>query len=165
VLRGARSDPTRLFVGIDADAGWMRETARRASRGRLDNAAFVVARAEALPAELIEVADEVTVSFPWGSLLSGLVGPDGDDVVRSLSSICRPGATVTVVWSLTAHDVGAPRQASPREIRARFSSVGLEVVELRAASPAEVAATGSSWAKRLGAGTRRGATVLRARRR
>ena len=49
-----------------------------------------------------------------------------------------------------------------RELVHGFALIGLEVVELRTASTDEVAATHSSWAKRLGVGRNRSATILRA---
>jgi 16S rRNA (adenine(1408)-N(1))-methyltransferase len=51
----------------------MVEASRRAAgparKGGLDNALFVLAAAEAPPAELWALAARVTVLFPWGSLL------------------------------------------------------------------------------------------------
>ena len=142
----------------------MGPAARRASRARLDNAVFVVARAESLPDDLRGVADLVTVSFPWGSLLRGIVG-DGadDDVIASLAAVCRPRAAITVTWSVTERDPLGWKVSPESEIRERFAAAGLVVTELRSASAAEVAASGSSWAKRLGVGPRRPATILRAR--
>lgn len=54
----------------------MAEAASRAGRKRAEggpNARFVVCAAEALPGELDATADLVTIQFPWGSLLRGIV--------------------------------------------------------------------------------------------
>jgi 16S rRNA (adenine(1408)-N(1))-methyltransferase len=161
VLRAARADPTRLFVGVDADAASMRPAARRAHRAALENAVFVVAAVESLPPDLAAVADHVTISFPWGSLLRGLVGA-GARVLPAISRLCRTGATVQAIWSLTARDASAAIAPDPDWLVDRFDAEGLQVVELREASLEEIAATGSSWAKRLGAGRDRPATLLRA---
>jgi hypothetical protein len=69
-------------IGIDANAASMADASRRAARpvkrGGLPNALFVVAAAENLPSELGGWAEAVTVHFPWGSLLRGLLaGPHG----------------------------------------------------------------------------------------
>jgi 16S rRNA (adenine(1408)-N(1))-methyltransferase len=162
VLRAARANAARLTIGVDADAASMKRAARRALRSRLTNAVFVVAAVESLPSELTGVAEQVTISFPWGSLLRGLLTDDGG-VLPAVSRICRPGATVTAVWSLIERDRAvAP---APAALVRRFAHVGLEVDVLRRASADEVAATESSWAKRLGAGDDRPATILRARKR
>jgi 16S rRNA (adenine(1408)-N(1))-methyltransferase len=68
VLATARREPDRLVVGIDANADVMANASRRAAgspkRGGLPNALFVVAAAEALPAELHGTADVLTAHFP-----------------------------------------------------------------------------------------------------
>ncbi len=58
-------------IGLDADPTRM----RRASQHAPGNALFVVARAECLPVELDGAVSELSVCFPWGSLLRGLVTP------------------------------------------------------------------------------------------
>ncbi len=139
----------------------MRGAARRASRSGLANAAFIVAAAEALPDDLTGVADRVTISFPWGSLLRAVVTAD-TNAMRRIADVTRPGACLTAVWSLTAREGAVAAPIDQRELARGFGLVGLEVVELRTASPDEVAATHSSWAKRLGVGRNRSATMLRA---
>jgi 16S rRNA (adenine(1408)-N(1))-methyltransferase len=160
-LHEARRDPGRIVIGVDADASSMREAARRASRSGLANAAFVAAAAEALPDDLTGVADRVTISFPWGSLLRAVVTADAD-TMRRIASVTRPGACLTAVWSLTPRDGAVAAAVDQCELVRGFELVGLEVVGLRTASPDEVAATHSSWAKRLGVGRNRSATILRA---
>jgi hypothetical protein len=71
-------DPDRPRLGVDANASGMRAASRRAARrGALLNALFVMAAAERPP--LTGFADEITVNFPWSSLLRGVLG--GDDAV------------------------------------------------------------------------------------
>ena len=162
-MRWARADPDRLVVGIDANAAGMRGSARRAKS--LPNAAFVVAAAESLPDDLAGVADRVTVQFPWGSLLRGILCGDGP-VVANLARIAAPGATLTVVWSVADRDraaVGSDLPPVPSE--KRFAQAGFDVHELRPASALEGASTGSTWAKRLRAGVDRPVFVLHAVRR
>jgi 16S rRNA (adenine(1408)-N(1))-methyltransferase len=163
VVRWARTDPSRLVIGIDANTAAMRSAARRAKG--LPNAAFVVAAAESLPDDLAGVADRVTVQFPFGSLLRGILCADGP-VLANLARIAAPGATLTVVWSVVDRDRAAIGPEVPlRPSEERFAAVGLDIRALRPASPAELSSTGSTWAKRLGAGADRPVTLLRAVRR
>jgi 16S rRNA (adenine(1408)-N(1))-methyltransferase len=170
VLAAAAAQPDRLVVGVDANAAGMMTASRRAaakpSRGGLPNALFVVAAAEALPAELDGVADLVTVHFPWGSLLRGLLGAD-PATMTGLTRVLRPGATLQLLVSSTVRDRGvgvAPIQATTLHTLAEsYATWGLAVTELRPATVADVAAAHSSWGKRLGAGTRRPTWLLRAR--
>jgi 16S rRNA (adenine(1408)-N(1))-methyltransferase len=170
VLAAAAAQPDRLVVGVDANAAGIMTASRRAaakpSRGGLPNALFVVAAAEALPAELEGVADLVTVHFPWGSLLRGLLGAD-PATMTGLTRVLRPGATLQLLVSSTVRDRGvgvAPIQATTLHTLAEsYTTWGLAVTELRPATVADVVAAHSSWGKRLGAGTRRPAWLLRAR--
>jgi 16S rRNA (adenine(1408)-N(1))-methyltransferase len=170
VLAAAAAQPDRLVVGVDANAAGMMTVSRRAaarpSRGGLPNALFVVAAVGALPAELDGVADLVTVHFPWGSLLRGLLGADPATMSR-LTRVLRPGATLQLLVSSTIRDRGvgvAPIQAATlRALAKPYATWGLAVTKLRPATVADVAAAHSTWGKRLGAGTRRPAWLLRAR--
>ena len=169
MLATAAAQPDRLVAGVDANAAGMMTASRRAaarpSRGGLPNAVFVVAAAEALPAELGGVADLVTVHFPWGSLLRGLLGAD-PATMTGLSRVLRPGGTLQLLVSATArdHSAGVPpiRTATLRALAESYAAWGLAVTELRPATVADVADAHSTWAKRLGAGTRRPAWLLRA---
>lgn len=65
----AQRCPTRAVIGVDTSG----ENPRRASQRAPENTLFVVSDALALPGELHRLATGVTVNFPWGSLLRGLL--------------------------------------------------------------------------------------------
>jgi 16S rRNA (adenine(1408)-N(1))-methyltransferase len=156
VVRAARRRPEVLFIGLDADPTRM----RRASRHAPANAMFVVAVAENLPAELAGTVSELTAHFPWGSLLHGLVAPS-PTVLDSVGRVLRPGARLTALLSITERDGRTPLHAGSID-RAAYERHGLQVLEWRRATPAEIVASDSSWAKRLAAGERRSVWRLRA---
>jgi 16S rRNA (adenine(1408)-N(1))-methyltransferase len=169
VLAAAAAQPDRLVVGVDANAAAMAVASRRAAasprRGGLPNALFVVAAAEALPAELDGLADLVTVHFPWGSLLRGLLAAD-PAVMTGLTRVMRPGATLSLLLSTTDRDRGAGvpplQEPAVRALAGSYADWGLEVTEARPATAADITAAHSTWGKRLGAGDRRPAWLLRA---
>ena len=170
MLATAAAQPDRLVVGVDASAAAMAVASRRAAatprRGGLPNALFVVAAVEALPRELDGLADQVTVHFPWGSLLRGLLGAD-PAAMAGLTRVMRPGATLSMLLSSTDRDRGAGveplQEPAVRALGASYAAWGLVVTEARPAAAADVAAAHSTWGKRLGAGGRRPAWLLRAR--
>jgi len=170
VLATAAAQPDRLVVGVDASAAAMAVASRRAAatprRGGLPNALFVIAAVEALPPELDGLADLVTVHFPWGSLLRGLLRAD-PAAMAGLTRIMRPGATLSLLLSSTDRDRGAGveplQEPDLRALAASYDDWGLAVTEARPATAADVAAAHSTWGKRLGAGGRRPAWLLRAR--
>jgi 16S rRNA (adenine(1408)-N(1))-methyltransferase len=125
-------------------------------RGGLANALFVVAAVESPPVELVGRADLVTVVFPWGSLLRGVLGLDAR-AAAGLASLVRPGGALEALVSVIDRD-GLTEPASAmtdrRRLEEAWSALGFAVEALRAAGTAELAASGSSWAKRLGVGPR-----------
>ena len=169
MVAAAAAEPDRLVVGVDASAAAMAEASRRAARrperGGLPNALFVVAAAETLPAELDGLADLVTVHFPWGSLLRGLLTAD-PAVLDGLARVLRPGATLSMLVSSTARDraagVGPIDQRSLAGLTGAYHRHGLAVTRVRPATPDDVAASRSTWGKRLGAGAHRPAWLLAA---
>jgi 16S rRNA (adenine(1408)-N(1))-methyltransferase len=164
VLAAAAAQPDTLVVGVDASATATADSSRRACRGRtaLPNALFAVAAAERPPEPLLGLAGSLTVNFPWGSLLRGLLGED-DAVLAGVAKLMAPGALGSVLLSIVPRD-GMPPVPPWGTLAAAYERHGLELVELRPARPAEVSASGSSWAKRLRAGRDRPVTLVRLRR-
>jgi 16S rRNA (adenine(1408)-N(1))-methyltransferase len=107
------------------------------------------------------VAGPLTVNFPWGSLLRGVLGHD-HAVLAGLARLLAPGAQATVLASVVPRD-GVPALPPVAELAGAYARHGLELAEARPATAEEVAASGSSWAKRLRAGEARPVTLLRLR--
>jgi 16S rRNA (adenine(1408)-N(1))-methyltransferase len=158
VVARARREPGALVIGIDASAPGMAQQSRHAARpekrGGLPNALFVVAAAECPPVELRGIADELTILFPWGSLLRGMLALD-DAAAAGITRLMRPGGRADAFVSITERDgLGLPsfRAEDGPRIAERWASHGMTLAALEAATGEEIAATGSTWARRLGAG-------------
>jgi 16S rRNA (adenine(1408)-N(1))-methyltransferase len=146
-------------IGVDANAAGMADASRRAAkRNALPNALFAVAAAERPPDALTALAQSLTITFPWGSLLRGVLGRD-DAVLAGVAALLAPGATARVLLSVVARD-GVPAIPSPDRLAAAYAPHGVRLLDARPATPEEVAASGSSWAKRLKAGAARPVTLL-----
>ncbi|HXX60844.1 MAG TPA: class I SAM-dependent methyltransferase [Candidatus Sulfotelmatobacter sp.] len=154
VLHRARREPGTLVIGIDPVAAAMAEASSRAARpahkGGLANALFVVAAVESLPGELAGLANEVTVVMPWGSLLAGILGGDRD-ILASIASLLRPSGRLVILLSIVERD-GHP-VIDPAGLDRTFATAGLRATSHGQATAAELRAVGSTWAKRLGAGS------------
>ena len=157
VIAAAVREPRVLVIGMDADARSMAESSRRAVRaarrtGLEPNATFVVAAAEAVPAELVGIAAVVTVRFPWASLLRGCLGLDAT-VAAGVRAVIAPGGMLEVLLAPATRDRlgGVPTEPSDvmAAARATFEALGLRFIEGRLATSEEVRASGSSWARRL----------------
>ena len=117
---------------------------------------FVLAAAEAPPCELSGLADLVTVTFPWGSLLRGVLGLD-EAVVEGLATLVAPGGCLRALFSVEGRDrAGVDGLGGDADMEARmrnaFAAAGVDLIELRPASHREVDASNSSWARRLRVG-------------
>jgi ubiquinone/menaquinone biosynthesis C-methylase UbiE len=147
VLRRAQAEPATFFVGIDSVVDNLSKAARK---GRVPNALFVRASAEALPDELAGLAGGVTVLLPWGSLLRAVLEPDVA-VLAGIRRLCRPGATLLVV-------AGEPATASivPAYAAAGFAA-GVRVI-----TASEVRQLRTTWAARLAFGRPRTFTEISA---
>jgi len=137
----------------------MAESSRRAAKpprkGGLPNALFVVASAERLPTELHGVANELTIQFPWGSLLRGTLALD-HDAARGIAALLELGARAMATFSIEDRDgLDLPNlktDEARRELAHRWACRGLDVCSLRPATSAELLAMSSTWARRLAAG-------------
>jgi 16S rRNA (adenine(1408)-N(1))-methyltransferase len=132
-----------------------RRAARPAERGGFSNALFVVAAAERPPTELLGIADELTINFPWGSLLRGTLACD-DAAARGIAALLKPGARLSALVSVTSRDtLELPAMDEPdaaAELAGRWVNHGLQLVSVCPATEVELAATRSTWARRLGVG-------------
>jgi 16S rRNA (adenine(1408)-N(1))-methyltransferase len=155
VLARARTEPCALVVGVDAAAAAMAESSRRAARRGPSNALFLAAGAETLADTVLACrADLVTVTFPWGSLLRGVLGLD-ETALAGVAALVAPGGRVEVLASVMPSDgiegLATLDVTHEPEIREAWAAAGLELISMRPATSAEVVAAGSSWARRLGA--------------
>jgi 16S rRNA (adenine(1408)-N(1))-methyltransferase len=155
VLARARAEPASLVVGVDAAAPAMAVASRRAARGGQANTIFLVAGAETLAdSPLAGRVDLVTVTFPWGSLLRGVLGLD-TKALAGVAALVAPGGRVEALVSVIPSDriEGMPTldQAWGPAICGAWATAGLRLLSMRRATTAEVAASRSSWARRLGA--------------
>ena len=156
VLARAMAEPETLAIGIDANAASMIESSRRAARaerkGGLPNALFVVAAAETPPPELACLADDLTITLPWGSLLDGVLGRD-DRVAAGVAALLAAGGMVRAMVSTTAcdgRDLPRLEDAMRGDLADAWARHGLILASFRPATAGEVAATRSTWARRLG---------------
>ncbi len=100
VSAAARANPTKFYIGVDANANLLEKPSMKATRklakGGLPNAMFVRAAIEDLPEEFDGTADEIHIHFPWGSLLKAVATGD-PKILNSLRRICATGCLLEIV--------------------------------------------------------------------
>jgi 16S rRNA (adenine(1408)-N(1))-methyltransferase len=128
-------------------------------RERLPN--LVLLREPVETGGLESIADEVTVHFPWGSLLRGALAED-ESVFAAICRLPRRGGVLTLMLSVTVRDGRAPLDEDDvARIRRAYRSGGLVLVEHRAVAGADVDIARSSWGRRLDVGGTRPGQLLR----
>jgi 16S rRNA (adenine(1408)-N(1))-methyltransferase len=133
-----------------------RRVAAKPARGGAPNAMFLCAAAETLPGLLAGAADEITVNYPWGSLLRALAAPDVAVLVK-LAALGKPGARFTAL--VNVQPLRDPAQVGrlglaaagllhdPGKLAAEYERAGLERLRVRDVVGEPVPET--SWAKHL----------------
>ena len=154
----ARLDLARGAIGVDTHGANL----RLHSRGAPDNALFVVADALVLPPELRRLATRVTVNFPWGSLLRGLL--DGHDgLLAGLRAVGRPGASLEITLNAGAlAEAGWGLEAGVQRVAMTLERSGFRVRPVRAIGPDQLRRFPTTWAKRLAFGRDPRAVGIRA---
>lgn len=142
----AQQNPSQYFIGVDS----CRENLRKTSHRAPENALFIIANAEMLPPELDGIAAHVTINFPWGSLLTGLLNNHAgliDGLHRILSGTLEirlnGGALAEVGWSL---------EEGAAQIRDVLMMNGFEVAHPVMLSTEALKSYPTTWAKRLAFG-------------
>lgn len=161
-LHVARTRADTLAIGLDASSDALAYAARRAVRERVPNLVLLREALESLA--LDSFADEVTIHFPWGSLLRGALGEDRG-VFEAICRLPRPGGRLTLAFSVIDRDGRAPLSAKDiARVTRDYRWSGFTLVEDRALERSDVVAARSTWGKRLDVGGTRPGHLLRFRR-
>lgn len=162
VYRSAPFNPHTFFIGIDANSRPLEKISekihRKPARGGQKNVLFVQSAVEGLPSELDGIANEVTIIFPWGSLLRAVVTGD-QAILKNLRRICSSGALVKVVVSLDfAKDkseierLGLPQPSVEyveTVLKKQYESAGLKIVSATQFTSPDLTEFETTWARRL----------------
>jgi 16S rRNA (adenine(1408)-N(1))-methyltransferase len=160
--RYAREHGDRFVIAIDPVGENLREysarAARKPERGGLPNVLYVVASVEHMPVELHAVAHEIYITLPWGSLMRGLILGEAS-VLAGVAALARAGAAIRIVLNTRIFDEPVPIEARDlpevtveyvRDTLApAYERAGLYIEGTRYLDADEVAAIGTTWAKRL----------------
>lgn len=144
----AQANPQWLVIGLDA----CRENLVSRSRNTPANALFIIANAGNLPVMLRGTAARVTVNFPWGSLLDGLLTARSS-VIGGLAAACLPGARIDVLLNGSAlAQAGRSLFDGACQMRDNLADAGFDVLRSANLDAAALRDIPTSWAKRLAFG-------------
>lgn len=88
----AKKNPNCFVIGIDAVSELMEEISRKIdkkpAKGGLENIIYICSAVESLPDELSNIADEIHINFPWGSLLNGVI-KGNPEILSNIKKIAK----------------------------------------------------------------------------
>jgi 16S rRNA (adenine(1408)-N(1))-methyltransferase len=144
----AEKQPGTFVVGVDA----CRENLQAASRLKHANALFVIANAQCLPCALYGLADRVTINFPWGSLLTGLLDAE-PALMQGILAISRPGAVLDVRLNAAAlAEAGWSFEKGTCQVEDTLLANGFRLQAPAALDAQALRAYPTTWSKRLAFG-------------
>ena len=162
-LHVARTRADTLAIGLDASSDALAYAARRAVRDKVPNLVLLREPVESLALDAF--ADELTIHFPWGSLLRGALAEDRA-VFDAICRLPRPGGRLALAFSVIDRDGRAPLSAKDiAHVTREYRWSGFTLIEDRAVERSDVAEARSSWGKRLDVGGARPGRLLLFRRR
>jgi 16S rRNA (adenine(1408)-N(1))-methyltransferase len=144
----AKTRPDTFALGLDA----CRENLRQPSRHTPANALYAIANAANLPAELHGLATHLTINFPWGSLIEGLLAGE-EGLMAGLVALARPGALLNVRLNGGAlAEAGWSLTAGTAQVRRMLFQAGFDLSEPGRMDAADLRSFPTSWARRLAFG-------------
>ena len=140
--------PNHFVIGVDS----CRENLHEYSRAKLPNLLYIIASAQNLPQELNGLISNITINFPWGSLLESLLIGD-PKLMSGLASISRSVTTVEIRLNGGAlTEVGWDLEAGVEKIYANLLEAGWQVNIPTLMNTNALRSFPSTWAKRLAFG-------------
>jgi 16S rRNA (adenine(1408)-N(1))-methyltransferase len=155
----AENFPSHFVIGVDS----CRENLHEISRKGLPNLLYIIANAQSLPHELCGLFSHVTINFPWGSLLQGLLAGDSR-LLCGLESVLGSGAQLEVRLNGGAlSEAGWGFASGTEQICQSLTRTGWNIYSQREMDAAALRTFPSTWAKRLAFGRDPHAVEIRAR--
>ena len=140
--------PGHFVVGVDS----CRENLHEYSRAKLPNLLYIIASAQNLPQELNGLISNITINFPWGSLLESLLIGDSK-LMSGLASISRSVTTVEIRLNGGAlTEVGWDLEAGAKQIYSNLLQAGWQVNIPVLMNTNALRSFPSTWAKRIAFG-------------
>ncbi len=155
----AKNDPGTFVIGLDA----CRENLHEHSRAKLQNMLFIIASAQEIPCELNGLASQITINFPWGSLLESLLTGD-ERLISGMAALSRSITSFEIRLNEGAlAETRRTLEIGTKQIYNNLIRVGWEAAPPVMMNAAALRAFPSTWARRLAFGPNPRTMVLSGR--
>jgi len=158
----AEADPSHFFIGVDPDFKNLekisRKIAKKPAKGGLDNILFLHGSVERLPEELENIASEIQVNFPWGTLLEGLIVPN-EEVLKNIRMIAKDNCRFMFMTTYSEDFESSYKNKRnlpelsvdyfQNDLARTYAHNGFKILEVRIIDEDEKMQIESSWGKRI----------------
>lgn len=169
VYKKAKECPEAFFIGIDPAAENMVEFSskviKKPSKGGLSNVLYAVSSVEGMPDDMKDIAAQIYVNLPWGSLLEGII-KGNEDVLNNIVKTAKP-PEANLDFCFTYNDLYEVGEMNRRDLpelsheyintvmKPLYESKGIIFKSADTISNETLREYGTQWAKRLGFGRTR----------
>ncbi len=137
-----------FIIGVDS----CRENLREHSQAKLQNILFIIASAQDLPNELNGRVSQITINFPWGSLLESLLINDSK-LMCGLKSIARSTTSIDLRLNGGAlAEAGTTLEVGTEKIYENLIRSGWQIESPVVINTNALRSFPTTWARRLAAG-------------
>jgi 16S rRNA (adenine(1408)-N(1))-methyltransferase len=135
-------------IGIDACRENLRDISRRENARTL----FVIANALDLPLELTGTVSLLTVNFPWGSLLAGLLNGEAA-VLDGMARVCARGARLEVRLNESAvREAGYGLAEASEKVWLELDRAGFRIPKVETIEAENLKTCPTTWARKIAFG-------------
>ncbi len=165
----AKNQPNDFVIGIDPAADnltYADKIIKKPAKGGLSNIIYVIANAFDLPDELNNLADEIYINLPWGSLLEGLIKAD-EILLTNLKKIGSKNRPCTLTMNLSYSILYEKDEMQRRQLPLfneeyiekfmipTYKNQGINLTGYTLLSNQDLKNLETQWAKQLGFGRKR----------
>lgn len=167
IYKQALKFPNVYFIGIDNVKKNLEKTSTKVLKkykNNTGNILFIISSLEAIPYDINNIADRITIYLPWGILLEAIVRPL-EEILKHVAIIAKNQSIFEFIITYSPIYEGneMERRGLPNigpnyfcaEYQKKLKSIGLVLTKISILSNDQLKQIESSWAKRLAFGRAR----------
>lgn len=118
VFKNALLNPKAFYIGIEPSRKQIEIYSKKTIRAKTPNVLFVLNSLEGIQNELDDVATQITINLPWGTLLQVIAKPDQTQI-HTLAKMLKPNGIIEIIFGYT-------QETEPSEV----TRLGLSTLDL-----------------------------------
>lgn len=155
VYKNAILNPQNLYIGIDPNQKQLETYSKKANKNKVENCIFIIGSIEIPIPELYKSADEISIIFPWGTLLKAIATRE-THLLKNIRDMLKDHGKLVIIFGYekdfepTEYERLALTEVNPEEIRSELSkffsnsNVTLDLINTKEMKEIE-----STWGKKL----------------